>query len=118
MATNGPVVVHGNPNKAADSDFVVLDNGRTALDQLSDHFKKKIRGHPHLTTTKGALAWADVDVHIASGRIEERHIGKEDDNEAAAAIEYWDAGELIHRSAHVHLKRPYVESQGEIANFR
>ena len=36
----------------------------------------------------------------------------DNDNELTTWVEYWDAGELVHRSAHVTLKKsfsPFVE---------
>jgi hypothetical protein len=38
----------------------------------------------------------------------------EDDNETTAWVEYWDGDELVHRSAHVTLKK-WPEGLGAIA---
>ena len=40
----------------------------------------------------------------------------DNDNETTTWIEYWLGGELVHRSAHVQLKRAVV-SFGETASF-
>ena len=40
----------------------------------------------------------------------------EDDNELTTWVEYWLDGELVHRSAHVRLKKP-VNFGGETASF-
>lgn len=42
--------------------------------------------------------------------------GFEDDNEATTWVEYYLGVELVHRSAHVRLKRP-VTIQGEVQGF-
>ena len=41
----------------------------------------------------------------------------EDDNELTTWVEYWLEGELVHRSAHVTLKKPAVFGGGETASF-
>lgn len=40
----------------------------------------------------------------------------ENENEKTVATEYWLDGELVHRSVHVHLKKP-LELQGSIGKF-
>lgn len=49
-----------------------------------------------ITTTKGLMDPEDL---------EKREGVYEDDNERTAWVEYYDDGELVHRSAHVHAKR-------------
>ena len=41
----------------------------------------------------------------------------EDDNELTTWVEYWKDGELVHRSAHVTLKKTPAFMGGEITNF-
>ena len=60
-----------------------------------------------ITTTKGLMDEALLDKR--EGTIE-------NDNETTTWIEYWLGGELVHRSAHVQLKRAVV-SFGETAEF-
>lgn len=48
-------------------------------------------------TTKG-----DMDVSL----LEKREGSIDNDNEYTTWVEYWHEGELVHRSAHVHLKKP------------
>jgi hypothetical protein len=48
--------------------------------------------------------------------LEKREGVVEDDNERTTWVEYWLAGELVHRSAHVTLKRP-VTTTGETARI-
>ena len=52
-----------------------------------------------VTTTKG-----EMDDSL----LEKREGGVDNDNESTVWVEYWLAGELVHRSAHVSLKRPVV----------
>lgn len=49
-----------------------------------------------VTTTKGLMNTADL---------EKRTGAFENENEVTSWVEYWLHGELVHRSAHVHLKR-------------
>jgi len=56
-----------------------------------------------ITTTKG-----DMEDSL----LEKREGSIDNDNELTTWVEYWDAGELVHRSAHVTLKKsfsPFVE---------
>ena len=41
----------------------------------------------------------------------------DNDNELTTWVEYWLDGELVHRSAHVTLKKPPVFAGGEAASF-
>jgi len=49
-----------------------------------------------VTTTKG-----DMDDSL----LEKREGSLDNDNESTTWVEYWLAGELVHRSAHVALKK-------------
>ena len=60
-----------------------------------------------ITTTKGLMEESLLDKR--EGTID-------NDNETTTWIEYWLGGELVHRSAHVQLKRAVV-SFGETASF-
>ena len=60
-----------------------------------------------VTTTKGEMD--DSLLEHRSGEFE-------DDNEYTTWTEYWLDGELVHRSAHVTLKRS-LPIGGEISNF-
>ena len=60
-----------------------------------------------ITTTKGLMDEALLDKR--EGTID-------NDNETTTWIEYWLGGELVHRSAHVQLKRAVV-AFGETASF-
>jgi len=60
-----------------------------------------------ITTTKGLMNESLLDKR--EGTID-------NDNETTTWIEYWLGGELVHRSAHVQLKRAVV-SFGETASF-
>ena len=60
-----------------------------------------------ITTIKGLMDEALLDKR--EGTID-------NDNETTTWIEYWLGGELVHRSAHVQLKRAVV-SFGETASF-
>ena len=60
-----------------------------------------------VTTTKG-----EMDDSL----LEQRTGEFEDDNEYTTWTEYWLDGELVHRSAHVTLKRA-LPIGGEITNF-
>jgi len=60
-----------------------------------------------VTTTKG-----EMDDSL----LEKREGEIDNDNETTTWVEYWLEGELVHRSAHVQLKRAVV-SFGETAEF-
>ena len=60
-----------------------------------------------VTTTKG-----DMDDSL----LEKREGSVDNDNENTTWVEYWLDNELIHRSAHVRLKKPIV-STSEIGSF-
>jgi len=60
-----------------------------------------------ITTTKGLMNESLLDKR--EGTID-------NDNETTTWIEYWLGGELVHRSAHVQLKRAVV-TFGETAEF-
>ncbi len=60
-----------------------------------------------ITTTKGLMDEALLDKR--EGTID-------NDNETTTWIEYWLGGELVHRSAHVTLKKN-VSSAAEAASF-
>jgi hypothetical protein len=60
-----------------------------------------------VTTTKG-----EMDDSL----LEKREGTFEDDNELTTWVEYWLEGELIHRSAHVTLKRS-LPIGGEVGTF-
>jgi len=60
-----------------------------------------------VTTTKG-----EMDDSL----LEKREGGVDNDNESTVWVEYWLDGELVHRSAHVSLKRAAV-SISEIGGF-
>ena len=60
-----------------------------------------------ITTTKGLMDEALLDKR--EGTID-------NDNETTTWVEYWMGGELVHRSAHVQLKRAVV-TFGETAEF-
>ena len=60
-----------------------------------------------VTTTKG-----DMDDSL----LEKQEGTFEDDNELTTWVEYWLEGELVHRSAHVTLKRS-LPIGGEVGTF-
>jgi hypothetical protein len=60
-----------------------------------------------VTTTKG-----DMDDSL----LEKREGSVDNDNENTTWVEYWLDRELVHRSAHVRLKKPIV-STSEIGSF-
>jgi hypothetical protein len=60
-----------------------------------------------VTTTKG-----DMDESL----LEKKEGVFEDDNELTTWVEYWLEGELVHRSAHVTLKRS-LPIGGEVGTF-
>ncbi len=60
-----------------------------------------------VTTTKG-----DMDDSL----LEKREGSLDNDNESTTWVEYWLAGELVHRSVHVALKKN-VSSAVEAASF-
>jgi hypothetical protein len=49
--------------------------------------------------------------------LEKREGSFEDDNELTTWVEYWKDGELVHRSAHVTLKKIPAFAGGELTNF-
>jgi hypothetical protein len=49
--------------------------------------------------------------------LEHRSGTVDNDNEFTKWTEYWLDGELVHRSAHVTLKKPAVFGGGETASF-
>ena len=61
-----------------------------------------------VTTTKG-----DMDDSL----LEHRSGEVDNDNEATTWTEYWLAGELVHRSVHVTLKKMPSFAGGETASF-
>jgi cation transport regulator ChaC len=61
-----------------------------------------------VTTTKG-----EMDESL----LEKREGTFEDDNELTTWVEYWLDGELVHRSAHVTLKKMPTFAGGEAASF-
>lgn len=100
MAPNGPV---GKKDLKANPTH----------DELKEHFRLAMREHPHLTTTKGPKAWSAVD----AGALRKVDGGHENDDELAVSVEYYDGQELVHRSAHVHLKKPRAEVTPELQSF-
>lgn len=60
-----------------------------------------------ITTTKG-----DMDEAL----LEKREGSVDNANELTNWVEYWLNGELVHRSAHVQLKKPIV-STSELGKF-
>ena len=61
-----------------------------------------------VTTTKG-----DMDDSL----LEKREGTVDNDNELTTWVEYWLDGELVHRSAHVTLKKPPTFAGGRAASF-
>ena len=61
-----------------------------------------------VTTTKGDMD--DSLLEMRSGEVD-------DDNEFTTWTEYWLDGELVHRSAHVTLKKIPVFAGAEAASF-
>jgi hypothetical protein len=61
-----------------------------------------------ITTTKG-----DMDDSL----LVKREGTVDNDNELTTWVEYWLDEELVHRSAHVTLKKPPVFAGGEAASF-
>jgi hypothetical protein len=61
-----------------------------------------------VTTTKG-----DMDDSL----LEKRNGTVDNDNELTTWVEYWLEGELVHRSAHVTLKKPLIFIGGETASI-
>jgi len=49
--------------------------------------------------------------------LEKREGTFEDDNEVTTWVEYWKDAELVHRSAHVTLKKTPAFAGGELTNF-
>tara|TARA_R110000822_G_scaffold14827_9_gene51692 strand:- start:4750 stop:4944 length:195 start_codon:yes stop_codon:yes gene_type:complete len=62
----------------------------------------------HITTTKG-----DIEESL----LEKREGSVDNDTEMTTWVEYWDAGELVHRSAHVTLKKPVTFGDGVAASL-
>ena len=60
-----------------------------------------------ITTTKG-----DMDESL----LEKREGSLDNDNETTTWVEYWLDGELVHRSAHVQLKKT-VTLTSSVASF-
>ena len=60
-----------------------------------------------ITTTKG-----DMDESL----LEKREGSLDNDNETTTWVEYWLEGELVHRSAHVQLKKAVMLSSS-VASF-
>ena len=60
-----------------------------------------------ITTTKG-----EMDESL----LEKREGSLDNDNETTTWVEYWLDGELVHRSAHVQLKKAVVLSSS-VASF-
>jgi hypothetical protein len=60
-----------------------------------------------ITTTKG-----EMDESL----LEKKEGSLDNDNESTTWVEYWLNGELVHRSAHVALKKP-VTLAAEAASF-
>ena len=61
-----------------------------------------------VTTTKG-----EMDDSL----LEKREGSVDNDNESTTWVEYWLDNELVHRSAHVRLKKPMV-STSEAGSFK
>ena len=61
-----------------------------------------------ITTTKG-----DMDESL----LEKREGSLDNDNESTTWVEYWLEGELVHRSAHVTLKKMPTFAGGETASL-
>ena len=61
-----------------------------------------------VTTTKG-----DMD----DSQLEKREGTVDNDNELTSWVEYWLEGELVHRSAHVTLKKMPTFAGGAAASF-
>jgi hypothetical protein len=49
--------------------------------------------------------------------LEKREGTVDNDNELTTWVEYWLEGELVHRSAHVTLKKPSTFAGAETASF-
>ena len=61
-----------------------------------------------ITTTRG-----DMDESL----FEKREGNVDNDNELTTWVEYWDGEELVHRSAHVTLKKMPTFAGGETSSF-
>ena len=61
-----------------------------------------------ITTTKGAME---------ESLLEKREGSVDNDNELTTWVEYWLEGELVHRSAHVQLKKMPVFAGAEAASI-
>jgi hypothetical protein len=61
-----------------------------------------------ITTTKGLMD---------ESLLEKREGGLENDNESTTWVEYWIGDELVHRSAHITLKKPAVWADSAVGGF-
>ena len=61
-----------------------------------------------VTTTKG-----EMDESL----LEKKEGSVNNDNESTTWVEYWLDGELVHRSAHVTLKKPLTHMAAEAASI-
>lgn len=61
-----------------------------------------------VTTTKGVMD---------DSQLEKREGTIDNENELTTWVEYWLEGELVHRSAHVTLKKMPTFAGGEAASF-
>ena len=61
-----------------------------------------------VTTTKGEMD---------DSQLEKREGTVDNENELTSWVEYWLDGELVHRSAHVTLKKMPTFAGGEAASF-
>ena len=61
-----------------------------------------------VTTTKG-----EIDESL----LEKKEGSVDNDNESTTWVEYWLDGELVHRSAHVTLKKPLTHMAAEAASI-
>jgi hypothetical protein len=61
-----------------------------------------------VTTTKG-----EMDESL----LEKKEGSVDNDNESTTWVEYWLDGELVHRSAHVTLKKPLTHMAAEAASI-
>ena len=61
-----------------------------------------------ITTTKGLMD---------ESLLEKREGAVDNENEYTTWVEYWLDGELVHRSAHVTLKKPAVFSKTAVGGF-
>ena len=61
-----------------------------------------------VTTTKGEME---------ESLLEKKEGSVDNDNESTTWVEYWLDGELVHRSAHVTLKKPLTHMAAEAASI-